>query len=95
MEIIINGDSVRLLKLKYELNDRVALFLEEEGEPYAVLSVNLPNEPMKIGEVAIDVNNLGKGIITQLVNQGIIDPPESDKWVLSGYVQYPICKLLI
>jgi hypothetical protein len=95
MKITINGERVSISKLKYEGNDRIALVTDIDNEPYAVLSVNLPNEHMEENETAIDVNNLGKGIIWQLVKQSIIESPEPNKWARSGFVEYPICRVLI
>lgn len=95
MQIQINGEKVLLTKYTYRDNDRVALVTEKDNEPYATLTVNLPDAPIEDDEVAIDVNNLGMGIINELVEQSIIDYPKPDKWVQSGYVSYPICKLLI
>jgi len=95
MKATINGVKVHITKLKYHGNDRIALVAEMEDEPYAVISVNLPDEPMEENETAIDVNNLGKGVIWQLIKQSIIESPEPTKWSRSGFVEYPICKVLI
>lgn len=95
MKVNINGVQVCISKLKYQGNGRIALVAELEHEPFAVLSVNLPDESMEDDETAIDVNNLGNGIIGQLVEQSIIESPLSNKWARSGYVDYPICKVLI
>lgn len=95
MKAIINGVQVCISKLRYQGNGRIALVADLEDEPYAVLSVNLPDESMQDDETAIDVNNLGDGIVAQLVSQSIIESPKADKWARSGYVNYPICKVLI
>lgn len=95
MKITINGELVSIYKLKYECNNRIALVTDKNNEPWAVLSVNLPKEKMEENETAIDVNNLGRGIIWQLVKQSIIESPHPDKWVKSGFIEYPICKVLI
>ena len=95
MKAIINGVQVCISKHRYQRNDRIALVAELEDEPFAILTVNLPDEYMEENEAAIDVNNLGDGIVSQLVSQSIIEAPMADKWVRSGYVEYPICKVLI
>lgn len=95
MNAIINGVQVNITKLKYQENDRIALIADAENEPYAVLSVNLPDVSMEDDETAIDINNLGLSVIWQLVKQSIIEIPDEVKWVRSGYVEYPICKVLI
>ena len=95
MKAIINGTNVSINKLKYQHNNRLALSAETEEETYAILTVNLPDALIQPNEAAIDVNNLGMDIIPQLVAQAIIEAPEKDKWVQSGFVNYPICKILI
>jgi hypothetical protein len=95
MKAIINGVNVSISKLRYQSTDRIALCADAEEEPFAVLTVNLPDAIMEEDEAAIDVNNLGNGIIAQLVSQSIIENPKGDKWAQSGYVNYPICKVLI
>jgi len=80
---------------KYQTNNRTAIELvdAEDGEPVAMASLNLPNEPMNKNEVAIKDYSENEGMLRCLVRAEIVSEPL--RIVQSGFVSIPICKLLI
>ncbi len=78
---------------KYCASDRLALLFQPPGEPPHIVSVNLTQEPMTQNEMAVktwDDDGEGLGIA---IAAGILRPPH--RFVQSGFVQVPICKLLV
>lgn len=63
--------------------------LEGYPEPWSVLTVWLPG--LSKEEVAIDVNNVKNGLAWAIENNLVNTPI---RWVQSGYVSYPVCKLI-
>ena len=80
-------------------NGRVALMLvgaagfEDEGEPIAKCTVNLPDEPLEEGHVFIKDWNENVNMLDTLVQAGIVSPAISV--VLTGGNPAFKCKLLI
>jgi hypothetical protein len=75
-------------------NGRVALRLVDAygGAPVATATVNLPDEVMEPGEVAIKDYSENEGMLATLVAAGIVGEPV--RTVSSGWVTVPICPLL-
>ena len=89
--LVLKGHDVYLEKHLYSTNNRTAVAAYERGtgETVMFLTVNLPNENLKEGYVAIKNHSENEGILDEL----IVDNPI--KYVKSGHVSIPICKLLI
>lgn len=72
-------------------NGRGAIQVEEleEGSPYAVLTVNLPNEPLEPEELFVRTGNGAKtdiaGVRAAVLSMGLFEPV--GRFVDSGYVQ--------
>jgi len=80
---------------KYRNNDRTAIQLYEvdTDEPVATATVNLPQVPLKENQVIIKDYSENEGMLLSLVMAGIISEPIAV--VKSGFVECPICNLLI
>jgi hypothetical protein len=79
---------------RFNTNNRPALFLIDcsDGSP-ARISVNLPQIEMADNETAIKNYSENDGILEHLIKDGIVSEPV--RFVDSGFVQVPICKILI
>jgi hypothetical protein len=62
-------------------------------EDIAVATINLPAEMMTDDEVIIKDYSENEGMLAVLVEAGIISDPV--RYVRTGYVNSPVCKLLI
>ncbi len=84
-----------LKKEMYQNNQRVALVLEDEndGEVVAHATVNLSKYPLDDNEVLIKDYAENEGMLDCLIEHGIVEKPEY--FIYSGFVQLPVCKLLI
>ena len=101
--IKFNVWNCEIKKEKYSDNGRVALQLvaadDDEmnevykGEPIAMATVNLPYIPLEKNEVGIKDYSENEGMLKALVNAGVVK--DTGKYVLTGFVRIPICKLLI
>lgn len=97
--MLVNFESTYIPKGDYALrasrypNNRPALLINDKttGEPVAVLSVNLPQNPLRHDEIFIKNYAENEGVADGLVAAGIVQPPH--RWVMSGYVQIPVCTL--
>lgn len=80
---------------KYKNNKRIALELvdAEDGMPVCMASTNLVNEDLFEGEIAIKDYSENEGVLRCLVKAGVVSEPL--RIVQSGFVNIPICKLLI
>ena len=80
---------------KYAQNGNNAICLYEVGtdEPIAVATVNLPGVRLNPDEVIIKNYTENEGMLKTLVNAKIISEPISV--VQHGFVNSPICKLLV
>lgn len=76
-------------------NGRTAIqFLSaENGELIATASINLVAEPMEADEIAIKNYAENESMLEVLESAGIVSEPI--RFVITGYVVVPICKLLI
>jgi hypothetical protein len=63
-----------------------------DDEPDFVATVNLPEVPMAIDEVAVKDYSENEGMLDWLVSHGIVSEPV--RYVGSGFSTIPICKLL-
>lgn len=74
--------------------DRIAIVSNvfETGEPFASLTVNLPDWPMRPGHVILDTNNM-PGIDLVLMQANIVG--EKVDSLPSGFCNYPVHKLLV
>jgi hypothetical protein len=76
-------------------NGRPALELIEvgTGEPVAVATVNVPDECIPGGFVAVKDYSENEGMLAALVLQHVVESPKIS--VASGFVTIPVCRLLI
>jgi len=74
---------------------RIALILEDpdEGEIIATATINIPEEKIAVGEVIIKDYSENEGMFNVLYNAGIISKPV--RFVQSGFINSPVCNLLI
>lgn len=79
---------------KYPMNDRWAIELisKEEGIPYAVATVNLPDVELEEDEVIIKNYSENEGILELLEKEGIVK--RTGRSVKTGWVTVPVCKIL-
>lgn len=93
--VIFKGWSCTLNFATYFENKRTAiqLFDTNDGSPVATASINLSEEVLEADEIAIKDYGENSGMVKALVDGGIISEPI--RYVTSGYVEIPICKLLI
>lgn len=66
---------------------------EIPGEPIATASVNLEDGVVGEGEIAIKDYSENEGMLEAMVDAGIVSEPL--RMEASGYVEIPVCKLLI
>lgn len=88
--------SVRIEKNQY-VNGGVALNMvedggSEDGLPFAKCTASISDE-LHGTEVAIKNYSENEGMLQFLVKNNVVEPPHS--FVQSGYVSFPICKLLM
>jgi hypothetical protein len=83
------------IKFAQYRNQRIAMELVDHitHEPIAVVTINLPDVPLESDEVIIKNYSENTTMDVVLVNAGIIGPPL--RFVQTGFVTVPICKLLI
>jgi hypothetical protein len=70
---------------------RIQLVDTTDGIPYATATVAVEEHLIKEGEVAIKDYSENEGILSSLVEAGIVENPHN--FIQSGYVKIPICKL--
>lgn len=93
MTIQLFGEECSIVKSRYS-NNRIALQAYDSiGIPMATLTVNLPEEDIKNDEVAIKDYAENQGVLNVLKQQKVVG--ETIRYVNSGFVSIPICKLLI
>jgi hypothetical protein len=79
------------LSLSEYPNKRTALVLRTlDGEPMAVLSVNLPANPMTDHEIAIKDYSENDGVLAALMEANIVEEPH--RFIASGHVVIPVCR---
>lgn len=87
------GSVVNLtLKQRNYTNGRLALEAYEDGEPFAAMSVNVPDESLDPDEMAIKDYGENEGVLDFLIRNKIVSEPV--RYVYSGFVRIPICKFL-
>ena len=79
-------------------NNRVGLQLVEVhptgGDPVvAIATVNIPEIPLESDEVIIKDYSENEGMLKALLTAGIVAEPH--RFVGSGFVTMPVCRLLI
>ena len=83
----------------YHSNGRTSLEYhienEEEGytEPACTASVNLPDEEIEPGYVAVKDYSENEGLYELMVQKGHIEP--AIRYIRQGFVTIPVCKLLL
>ena len=83
---------VSVFKSNYLDNDRVAIELMlEDGEPWAVATVNMPEIPLAEDEVIIKTYSENEGVLECLLAANVVSKPL--RYVPAGYTQVPIVKL--
>lgn len=93
MNILFRGMSLSI-HIKEYANGRTAICLfTENGEPYMVATVNMPEIKLDDDEVIIKNYSENTGILDALISSGIISAPVH--FVDTGFVFSPICKLII
>lgn len=94
MEIKFN-DFDCYIQIEEYINNRKAIVLREieTNDDVAVASVNLPNVNMDEDEIAIKTYSENVGMLSILVDAGVISPPI--RYHQLKHVNIPICKLLI
>jgi hypothetical protein len=91
-------DGMKLtVEKRHYTNGRVALVLVDPNgefgpEDYMVATVNLPDVELKEGEVVVKDYSENEGIFSALKEAGIVSEPV--RWVHTGFVKCPVCKLL-
>jgi len=87
-----NGTECNLVYGKYANGGATSIQLieKESGEPFCTATVNFPDK-LESDEIAIKNWNENYGIQAILIENGIITYPHRFIW--SGYVKIPICKL--
>lgn len=90
--VTINGEGLKLFRSTYNNNGRVALELYDDEGPYATASVNVDDD-IPEDHIAIKNYSENEGVLDALVAAGVVERPSF--FVESGWVQIPVCKLLI
>ncbi len=72
-KVLVNGDLLTIEFLKYN-NNRIAIeLIEESGEPYAMLSVNIPDCNIEPDEIIIKDYSENSGIPEQVFKCGLFE----------------------
>lgn len=75
---------------RYRDNGRLAVFLLENGEPFATLSVNLPGEALAADEFAVKTYSENEGLYEALLAANAIE--------ITGrtvsHLRLPVCRLI-
>lgn len=85
---------IYFVKTRYCVDHRTAIEMicvnEEGEEPYASLTVNVAPEHFKMDDntVCIDTNNLGKGVVEWLEDNGLFN--NLGYLIRSGFCEYPM-----
>ncbi len=92
----VQFDSYNLLvnKKKY-INNRIAIQLidTEDGCPFCMATINMSDTKINSDEVAIKDYSENSGMLDVLVNAKIVSKPI--RYIQSGFIEVPICKILI
>jgi hypothetical protein len=92
MKITFLNTEIELEFAKYQ-NDNIYIgaFEVETGEPFMDITTNVMNLPE--GQVAIKNYSENEGILDVLVEEKIVSKPINS--LSSGFVNIPVCKLLV
>jgi hypothetical protein len=91
--VVFENQILNIVQGKYCTTDYNAFSLfNQDEEPFMVASVNLPDEKLENDEIAIKNYSENKGILEALIEAKIVSEPL--RFVQSGFVSIPICKLL-
>jgi hypothetical protein len=86
--------NISLVFGQYRNGQRAIEMIDEaDGAPYAVATVALVEEQLSADEVAIKNWSENEGVLESLIENEIVSAPI--RYVSSGFVQVPICKLLV
>lgn len=83
-------------KKQYQNGDAALVLLCDDGSPLTTASVCLADHPffkLKEGDVAIKNYSENEGVLDVLVDEGVVSAPHT--LVNIGFVDVPVCKLLI
>jgi hypothetical protein len=77
----------------YSMKDRLAIsfLIAESGEPFAAMTVNLPDQHLNEGEVFVKHWSEGAPLFAALISEGWIE--DTGREVLSGFVAPKVCRL--
>ena len=94
IEIQFNQYSCRL-EIKSYRSGRPALVLNDvmDGLRVAVATVDFPDEPLADDEVVIKNWSENEGMLSTLIKAKVVEP--TGRSISSGFIQAPICKLLV
>jgi len=84
---------IKIGKYKTEDQTSISLIDTEDGEPVAIATVCIPKVKVNPGEVIIKNYSENEGILYVLIEAGIISEPK--RYIKTGYVDCPVCDLLI
>lgn len=95
MPIIKINDTTCVLGKKHYANGRLALTAIDmsDGMPYATLTKNLVNEVIADDEAFIDANNVPTA--ERALRAANVIGAEPIRYARSGYVEYPLYKILV
>jgi hypothetical protein len=87
----IDGERVTLECAKYD-NGRLAIrAMAEDGIPYAVLTVNLPDADLEPGEFFVKTWSENEGIAAAAISSGLFK--DTGKRVATGWVEAQIWRI--
>jgi len=95
MNIMFGKYACRLVFSKYMNNDRTAIILEDLSDLsiVATATVNIPEYNLDPDEVIIKDYSENEGMLECLMLNIVVSKPL--RWVKTGFVKCPVCKLLI
>lgn len=89
--MFIKGCRVELI-VRHYANGRTAIMAYRmDGNPYASITVNLPDEPLEEDEIIVKDYSGHEIIFGELLRQGVIHP--AHRYVNSGNVTISVCRL--
>jgi len=94
MNITFGKYGCRVVFAKYN-NNRTAILLEDSIDlsTVVVATINIPEHPLDVDEVIIKDYSENSGILDCLIQNKVISEPV--RFIQTGYVTVPVCKLLI
>jgi hypothetical protein len=73
MKVVFQGEELDVKFDHYVSNDRIAIELTQNGEPYVMASVNVPDFKIKRNQVFIKNYSENDGVLKALVQGGVIE----------------------